>query len=121
MSDHHVVHVEFSAQDREAATKFYSDLFGWKFQQFPEMDYATFDTGKEVGGGLNPVSDTYPAGAVVVYIGSDDIDADLAKAESLGAKILQPKTEIPNTGWFGFFADPTGNMIGLLSYIEQES
>ncbi|NIW46871.1 MAG: VOC family protein, partial [Gammaproteobacteria bacterium] len=50
MSDHHVVHVEFSAQDREAATKFYSDLFGWKFQQFPEMDYATFDTGKEVGG-----------------------------------------------------------------------
>lgn len=121
MSEHHVVHVEFSAQDREAAAKFYSDLFGWKFEQFPEMNYATFDTGKYVGGGLNPVTDTNPAGSVVVYIGSEDIDADLAQAESLGAKIVTPKTEIPNTGWFGFFADPTGNMIGLYTVLEGES
>ena len=122
MSEHHVVHVEFSAQDRESAAKFYSDLFGWKFEQFPEMNYATFNTGdKKVGGGLNPVSDTNPAGAVVVYIGSEDIDADLAKAESLGAKIITSKTEIPNTGWFGFFSDPTGNMIGLYTALEGES
>lgn len=121
MSEYSFVHVEFSANDREAASKFYSDLFGWKFQQIPEMNYATFETGEGVGGGLNPVTDTNPAGSVVVYIGSADIDADLAKAESLGAKIIQPKTEIPNTGWFGFFADPTGNMIGLYTDLEGES
>jgi predicted enzyme related to lactoylglutathione lyase len=121
MSEHRVVHVEISAQDREAAAKFYGDLFGWKFEQFPDMNYATFDTGNSVGGGLNPVTDTNPAGSVVVYIGSADIDADLAKAESLGANIVQPKTEIPNTGWFGFFADPTGNMIGLYTGLESES
>jgi len=120
MSEHHVVHVEFSAQDREAAGKFYSDLFGWQISDMPEMNYATFDTGKNVGGGLNPVNENNPAGTVLVYIGTDDIDASLAKAESLGAKIITPKTEIPGTGWFGFFSDPTGNMVGLYTPLEQE-
>jgi hypothetical protein len=56
MPNHPIVHVEISANDRESAGKFYSELFGWKIQQMPEMDYATFDYGVEgVGGGLNPV------------------------------------------------------------------
>lgn len=114
------MHIEFSAQDREAAGKFYHDLFGWKISQLPEMDYATFDTGKNVGGGLNPVNDSNPAGTVLVYVGTDDIDSSLAKAESLGGKIVTPKTEIPNTGWFGFFSDPTGNLIGLYTPLESE-
>lgn len=120
MSDHHVVHIEFSAQDREVAGKFYSDLFGWQVTQIPEMHYATFETGNSIGGGLNPTSDTYPAGTVLVYIGTDDIQASLAKAESLGGKIVTPKTEIPETGWFGFFSDPTGNLVGLYTSLEKE-
>jgi predicted enzyme related to lactoylglutathione lyase len=50
MSKHPIVHVEFSAHDREAAGDFYSKLFDWKVQQMPEMNYATFDTGEGVGG-----------------------------------------------------------------------
>ena len=121
MSEHHIVHVEFSAQDREAAGKFYSDLFGWKIQQYPEMNYATFDTGEKAGGGFNPVSETNPAGSVLVHVSTDDIDATLAKAEALGAKIVLPKTEIPDTGWFGIFSDPTGNMVALYTPLQKES
>jgi len=121
MSEHHIVHVEFSAANQEAAGKFYSELFGWEIVQMPEMNYATFDSGDQVGGGFNPVTDTNPAGTVMVYIGTNDIDASLAKAESLGAKIVTPKTEIPNTGWFGFFSDPTGNLVGLYTPLQQES
>ena len=117
MSEHPFVHVEFSAQDREAAGKFYSDLFGWKISHMPEMNYSTFDTGN-IGGGLNPVSENIPAGTVLVYLGTDDIDASLAKAESLGGKIVTSKTEIPGTGWYGFFSDPTGNMVGLYTALE---
>jgi len=121
MSEHHIVHVEFSAEDREAAGKFYRELFGWEIVQIPEMNYATFDSGDNVGGGFNPVTDTNPAGTVLVYVGTDDIAASLAKAESLGAKIVIPKTEIPDTGWFAFFSDPTGNMIGLYTPLEKEA
>jgi predicted enzyme related to lactoylglutathione lyase len=84
------------------------------------MNYATFDTGAGIGGGLNPISEQYPAGTVAVYIGTDNIPATLAKAESLGGKILIPESEIPGVGWFGFFQDPTGNMIGLLKTLPQE-
>jgi predicted enzyme related to lactoylglutathione lyase len=52
--------------------------------------------------------------------GTDDIDSSLAKAESHGGKNVTPKTEIPNTGWFGFFSDPTGNLIGLYTPLESE-
>ena len=120
MSEHHIVHIEFSAEDHEAAGKFYSDLFGWEVTLIPEMDYTTFDTGKFVGGGLNPVNETNPAGTVLVYIGTDDIDSSLTKAESLGGKILTQKTEIPETGWYGFFKDPTGNIVGLYTPLEKE-
>jgi predicted enzyme related to lactoylglutathione lyase len=120
MSEHHIVHVEFSAEDREAAGKYYSDLFGWQIVQMPEINYTTFDSGDQVGGGFNPVTDTNPAGTVMVYIGTDDIDASLAKAESLGGKIVLQKSEIPGTGWFGFFSDPTGNVVGLYTPLEKE-
>lgn len=119
MSKHIITHIEFSAQDRESAGKFYSDLFGWEVQQVPEMNYATFETGGEVGGGLNPVTDTNPAGTVTVYIATDDIDATLKKAESLGAKVILLKSEVPGFGWFAFFSDPTGNSIGLWTDLEK--
>jgi predicted enzyme related to lactoylglutathione lyase len=114
MSDHPIVHIEISAKDREAAAKFYADLFSWKFEQMPEMNYATFEA-LPVGGGLNPVTESNPAGTVIVYVGTDDVTASLAKAEKLGGKTLVPKTEIPNMGFFGIFRDPTGNPIGLFT------
>ena len=116
MSKHPVVHIEISAKDREAAGKFYADLFSWEIQQMPEMNYATFSTGEgEVGVGLSPVMENNPAGTTAAYIGTDDIDATLAKAVSLGAQILVPKTEIPGMGWFGIFKDLTGNHVGLFT------
>ena len=113
MSQHPIVHIEFSAQDREAAAQFYSEVFGWQIQQIPEMNYATFEAKGGPGGGFNPVSEKNPAGTVLVHIASDDIEASLAKIESLGGTILVPKTEIPQVGWFAIFVDPTGNQVAL--------
>ncbi len=117
MSTHPFVHIEISTADREASGKFYSELFGWHVEQQPEMNYATFDTHEGVGGGFNPVSDSNPAGLVTVYVGTDDINSTLAKAEKLGGKTYVPKSEIPGMGWFAIFTDPSGNKIGL--YTEQ--
>jgi predicted enzyme related to lactoylglutathione lyase len=119
MSEHHIVHVEFSAQDREIAGKFYSELFGWKVQQVPEMDYALYETGGDVAGGFNPVSENNPAGMVIAHVSTDDIEATLAKADSLGGKTLVTKTEIPDYGWYGLFSDPTGNVVGLYTPLSE--
>ncbi len=114
MSDHPIVHIEFAAPERLAAGKFYADLFGWKITHLPDLNYVTFETGpNEVGGGINPVSEGYPAGTVVFYVGTQDIEATLKKAESLGATTLMEKTEVPGMGWMALFRDPAGIMVGL--------
>lgn len=113
MAEHPVVHIEFSSHDLHKMTKFYSDVFGWKVEQMPEMNYATFDPGEGPGGGFNPVNEGNPQGSVIVYIGTADIPGDLAKIEKLGGKVIVPKTEIPQMGWFAIFEDLTGNRVGL--------
>lgn len=116
MAGHPIVHVELSANDREAAGKFYSALFGWQVQNHPEMNYSTFTAEGGPAGGFSQVADGMAtAGQTTVYVGTDDIDGTLAKAEQLGGKVLMPKMEIPNTGWMGLFQDPTGNIVGLFT------
>ena len=63
----------------------------------------------------------YKAGELLVYISTDDIDASLAQVEAHGGKTLLPKTEIPQVGWFAFFADPTGNRVALFTDIRAHS
>ena len=114
MSRRNIVHVEIPAANVESAGKFYQDLFGWKIQPMPEMNYSMWEAGNgDEYGGFPQVSDDNPAGQVLVYIASDDIEADLKKVEKLGGKVLHQKTEIPGMGWFGVFQDPTGNTLGL--------
>jgi predicted enzyme related to lactoylglutathione lyase len=42
MSKHPIIHVEFSANDREAAAQFYHDIFDWEIQHMPEMTYLIY-------------------------------------------------------------------------------
>ena len=122
MSRHPIVHIELSTQDSAESAKFYGGLFGWKTQAVPEMNYTTFDTGEgSPGGGFNPLGEQVKAGEVFIDVGTDDIDASLAKAESLGGATVVPKTEIPQTGWFALFRDPTGNRVGLFTGMEQQT
>jgi len=114
MSKRNIVHVEIPAANVEAAGNFYADLFGWKISPMPEMNYTMWEAGNgDEYGGFPQVSPENPAGQVLVYIHSDDIDADLKKVEKLGGKVLYKKSEIPGTGWFGVFQDPTGNVLAV--------
>ena len=113
MSKRNIVHVEIPAVNVEGAGKFYESLFGWKLQHIPEMNYTMWEDGSGSGGGFPAVSEESPAGQVLVYIDSDDIEADLKKVEQLGGNVLREKTEIPGMGWFGVFQDPTGNVLAI--------
>ena len=113
VSKRNVVHIEIPAADIPAASNFYQELFGWKMQHAAEFDYTMWADGSGYGGGFNKLSEENPAGQVLVYIDSDDIEADLKKVERLGGTVVMPKTDIPGTGWYGVFKDPTGNVIAL--------
>jgi predicted enzyme related to lactoylglutathione lyase len=118
MSNHPIVHIEIPAKDTKAAGKFYGDLFDWKIESDEMYNYVQFQAEGGPGGGFVDVGQSnapveYKTDSLLVYVSTDDIDATLAKAESLGGKILMLKTEIPQVGWWGVFSDPSGNRIGL--------
>lgn len=116
MSEHPIAHIEFSATDPEKADKFYQELFGWKLETMPQMDYVIFETEPDLGGGFPRVdNETIKPGDVIVYVHTDDIQASLAMVETLDGKVLLPKTEIPTIGWYALFADPTGNRVALFT------
>jgi uncharacterized protein len=115
MSAHNVVHIEIPSTDTKANAKFYGEAFGWQLEHDDQFDYWQFKAESGPTGGF-PGTDGPSGGKigeVIVYIGTDDIEASLAKIESLGGKTLAPKMEIPGTGWFAFFADPSGNKLAL--------
>lgn len=111
-----IVHFEIPAGDPERLSKFYADVFGWKFQKEPMggMDYWLIRTGptnKSVGGGMykKTSNDELPRN----YIQVDRIDSAIELFKSAGGKEVVGKEEIPGRGWSFIGLDPEGNFVGL--------
>ncbi len=106
---------EVVGKDQEGLKGFYSQLFDWQITDMEAMPYATVDTGGEEGipGGIGPAPNG-DGGHVTFYVRVDDIDASLAKAESLGGRRVMGPMDIPS-GQIALFADPEGHRIGLMT------
>lgn len=120
MAAHPIVHIEFPATDTKAASQFYADVFNWQIQVAPEFNYHMFSAEGGPGGGFVEVREptaeipiTYKVGEPLIYIGSDDIEGDLQRITAHGGTVVAPKMEIPQTGWFAIFTDPSGNKVAL--------
>ena len=105
-----IVHIEFPSKDAERAAAFYGSLFGWSFHDsgMPGIDYRMFEGSP--GGAVYP-GDNAGSGPIVYY-GTDDIDASLAKVRELGGQ-ADEKQPIPGVGWFAGCKDPEGNAFSL--------
>jgi len=117
MTKRNIVHIEIPATDGKASGAFYEKLFGWHITTDEAMNYTMFDAHDGPGGGF---TDQMKPGEVLIHINSDDIDADLQQAKTLGATIVTEKTEIPGIGWWGVFKDPTGNSIAVFKSMQPQ-
>jgi uncharacterized protein len=106
---------EVNGPEPEQTAKFYSEVFGWSVQWLPESDYALIDThsGSGINGGLGKTREGQPPSSVI-YVEDSDIQAVLDRAEKMGAKTVLPVTVIPDMATFALFADPFGNVVGLV-------
>jgi predicted enzyme related to lactoylglutathione lyase len=107
-----VVHVEFPAQDAERGKKFWEGVGGWSLNDagMPGGQYLMFQEGDQ--GGAVFKMDQFPASGTTIYLGSDNIDADLAKVRELGGE-AEDKQPIPSIGWFARCKDSEGNEFSL--------
>ncbi|CCB90202.1 glyoxalase/bleomycin resistance protein/dioxygenase [Simkania negevensis Z] len=116
-----VVHFEIPVDDMEAAKEFYS-IFGWDLIDMPEMGYIGVRTTavdenrmpKEPGainGGMMKRTDDVKAPVIAIQV--DSVDTFIKKVIANGGKLIMPKVEIPNMGYYAYIADPQGNVLGL--------
>jgi predicted enzyme related to lactoylglutathione lyase len=107
-----VVHFEVVGKDGTKLQKFYGDLFDWKMNMDNPMNYGIVDNG---GNGINGGVGQSPDGSghVTWYVQVEDINDYLQKAEDLGGKVVLPRSELGMVT-LGLFADPEGNIIGLV-------
>lgn len=107
-----VVHFEIGCPDLAVSRAFFRDVFGWQDSDYGPMS-ANLNTGEQ--GGINGFTTSLghePKQYVMVYIEVADIDQTLAAIAEKGGEVLIPKHEAPG-GWFAWFKDPSGNMLGL--------
>lgn len=112
-----IVHFDVPAEDLERASKFYTDLFGWKIERMPgPMEYYGIMTEDLNGrpalsGGMGPKQ---PGDVGMVnYVGVDSVERYIKKVEKAGGKVLMPRTEVPGYGFLAVCVDPEGNKFGL--------
>lgn len=110
---HSFVHVELLTNDVNKAKNFYKNLFDWKLEDIPGMDYTMIKVKEGTGGGMmkNPMPGS--PSHWLAYVMVEDISSSTRKAKSLGATIVKDITEIPNMGYFSVMIDPTGAALAL--------
>ncbi|TMB66212.1 MAG: glyoxalase [Chloroflexi bacterium] len=117
-----VVHFEVTGKDGKKLQDFYSGVFGWKVNADNPMNYGVVDNqGEGIGGGIS--AGDGGRNQVTFYIAVDNPQAYLDTVESQGGKTVMPVTETPGMVILAQFADPEGNVVGLVdaSYGSQQS
>jgi hypothetical protein len=109
--DRRVDYLEFTVPDVAAARRFYSQAFGWRFEDYGP-DYQSFHDGR-LGGGFR----TGPAvrgGPVLVVLYARDLAAIEAAIVAAGGTIVQPVFAFPGGRRF-HFTDPNGLELAVWS------
>ncbi|HRK41967.1 MAG TPA: VOC family protein [Gemmobacter sp.] len=112
---------ELTTGDITTSQTFYGSLSGWTYQDagMEGFDYRLAMAGEAMVAGLYAPFEGQPE-AWLVYFEAEDLDASLARATELGATILQPANDVPETGRFAVLADPQGAVFGLFQMLPGE-
>ncbi|MCC7430092.1 VOC family protein [bacterium] len=115
--NHSLCYIEFYTKNLARATKFYTEIFAWKFQPMGDC-YAMFNAEKDgIGGGFAQIeegTEVKNGNSVIPYISVENIGEMLAKIEANGGKMVFPETKISDEhGYFAHFEDTEGNTVGI--------
>lgn len=112
---HTIIHFEIPANDPEKLGSFYRNLFGWKIEKTEgPMEYWIIETapaGEGVNGGL--MRREAPEQVPTNYISVESVDEYSRHVVELGGKVVLPKQEVPEMGYFAVCLDPDGNSFAI--------
>ena len=98
--------------DIDAARAFYHAVFGWDYDiggpEYGGYTTARLGTRMTVGMSGPPPGVALRPAAWALYFATEDIEADVARAVKLGAKVLYPPMVVGEFGSMATLEDPTG-------------
>jgi predicted enzyme related to lactoylglutathione lyase len=107
--------------DTKASARFYTAAIGWGTRaERPLMGvdgqppYTMLTAGDTPIAGLAPLEETYWLG----YVGVENVDRSVTRAQDLGAEVLFGPHDIPKVGRFAVIADPQGAAIAIFTGVE---
>ncbi len=120
-----VVHFEVLGKDAAGLRSFYSDLFEWRVDADNALNYGIVPRdgnvsgdGIGIGGGIGQAPEGY-SGHVTFYVEVPDVEATLARAESMGGTRMMGPQQVMEGLEIGLFNDPEGHTIGVLRMTPQ--
>jgi predicted enzyme related to lactoylglutathione lyase len=111
---HKITYIEFTTPNIEQTRRFYTEVFGWQFQNWG-ADYLGFD-GIGVKGGFakgDPLQ-TISSHAPVIVLYSSNLEATESAILAAGGSIVVPTFTFPGGRRF-HFSDGAGNVLGVWS------
>lgn len=116
-----VVRWQIISPEPDNAAGFYARLFGWKLSKANAMGYRELSSGEPSGfdGGVWPAPPGQ-SGFVQLFIEVTDIDECLERGLGLGAKLIVPKSALPDGDAMAVLLDPTGVTFGVCSLAQRQ-
>ena len=111
-----VTHFEIYAEEPAKLADFYRNLFGWKLDKAPGIDYWRIQTEGSRTNGFNGGLTYRPLPGPrswVHYVNVGSLDAAVADVQRLGGAVLRSKTAVPKIAWYAVVADPEGNIFAV--------
>ena len=104
-------HFELGVPDARRAKAFYGELFGWTFEELPDMQgYRVIKNGGRENGGVFPREDAAPGW--IPYFGHEDVARAIADIPGRGGEVLEGPVKMWD-GAIGVFSDPQGAPFAL--------
>ena len=107
-------YVEFPAKDLQATRMFFTQVFGWSFQDFGPDYIAASGQGIDAGFYKADLSSSTSNGAALIVFYSQAIEATQDKIIKAGGVIIKPIFAFPGGRRF-HFTEPSGNEFAVWS------
>ena len=108
--------VDLQTSDQDAAKSFYSELFGWEYEDVPIGDGASYSMARLQGhsvAAIGPLQGEEMPSHWNCYVTVADADASAARAKELGATLLAEPFDVFDAGRMAAFADPQGAVLSV--------
>lgn len=107
--ENQIDYIELPASKIEETKRFYSAVFGWKFEDYGP-DYTSFHDGRLAGGFSAEAA--APAKGLLLVLYSSDLAAVQERIKAAGGAIVRDTFSFPGGRRF-HFTDPNGNELAV--------